>query len=366
MSLHIITSKVPDRYSYDGSADMYWKIIAFQKAGIDCILHIIHRPAAIQDAIRVHCSKIYFYERAKGHSSFSLKAPISVNRMYNQHLLERLKEDNDPIFFDGIQTTFYLTLPEISKRVHFIQIRNTFSKKHHNIFNLNNSFSAKTNEILKSLVYTFYQKNIFKKAWILSEHLLNHSTLHDDTFKKLILPPFIGLPISRSQPGLGNYCILHGDFKDPMTSNFAIWLLDQIFSKIDIPLVVAGKYPSNKLEIAAHRKLHTCLVADPSEPELTELISKSQICIHFSLKEHIIDQSTILSMQYGRHIIKIEDEIIQGMEAGKEALMNQIKMTFTQPYSEDDLEIRAQELHKLSQDTASVSKIKSIINEYCR
>ena len=66
------------------------------------------------------------------------------------------------------------------------------------------------------------------------------------------------------KPGIGNYCLYHGDLSVDANEKAAIWLLEKVFSKTDIPFVIAGHNPSEKLEELAHSMGHTCLVADPS------------------------------------------------------------------------------------------------------
>jgi hypothetical protein len=43
----------------------------------------------------------------------------------------------------------------------------------------------------------------------------------------------------------------------------AIWLMKKVFNDLKIPLVIAGKNPSPKLQRIANKCGNACLVADP-------------------------------------------------------------------------------------------------------
>ena len=79
------------------------------------------------------------------------------------------------------------------------------------------------------------------------------------------------------EEGIGNLCLYHGNLSVPENEEAAFWLLDKVFSKIRKPFVIAGKKPSRRLQKMAHLCQHTCLVADPTETEMNDLIRKAHI-----------------------------------------------------------------------------------------
>jgi hypothetical protein len=364
-TLHIITPNVPNRYAYNGSADIYWKIIAFQKLGINCILHIINRPSAIPESIRALSAHIFFYERTKGHASISFETPVNVNRLYNKRLMSKLMEDEFPILFDSIETTSYLKSSIIASRLHFIYLHKTNTIHFKIAFKLKHSLSYILENITKSFFYVSHNKKVIQKAWVISDEspelaVKKYGILKN--YEKMM--PFIGIPISRNESGKGNYCMIHGDFSDSVTNVFTFWLLERIFQEMDIPFVVVGKNPSNQLEISAHKKLHTCLVADPTEKELIELISKSQLCIHLDHTDKFYNHAVIISLQHGRHVLKVSENQLQEESDVHEKLKNQIAQLFSKPFTEIDSSEREKELNELSQDELSAKRFKEIIDAH--
>jgi len=70
-----------------------------------------------------------------------------------------------------------------------------------------------------------------------------------------------------------------GDLSIGINEAAAIWLLEKVFKQIKLPLVIAGKNPSKKLERLAHAEKYSCLVANPSEKEMQDMITKAHINI---------------------------------------------------------------------------------------
>ncbi|MFX5252872.1 hypothetical protein ABTD06_19170, partial [Acinetobacter baumannii] len=78
-----------------------------------------------------------------------------------------------------------------------------------------------------------------------------------------------------TQTGMGSYCLYHGDLSVEANEKAAIWLLKNVFNDLKLPFVIAGKNPSDKLNELAHSQQHTCLVANPAEKELQDMIAKA-------------------------------------------------------------------------------------------
>ncbi len=65
-----------------------------------------------------------------------------------------------------------------------------------------------------------------------------------------------------------------------------IWLLENVFNDLPIPFLVAGKNPGPKLRRAVARFKNCCLVSDPSDQELKDIISKAQIHVSSFIQLH--------------------------------------------------------------------------------
>ena len=105
------------------------------------------------------------------------------------------------------------------------------------------------------------------------------------------------------QSGNGSFCLYHGNLGKTEHAYTANWLLQNVFKTLEVPFVVAGDNPSEQLEEAAHEKMHTCLVSNPSEKELQDLIKKAQVNLLPSFVEQCNTGLLYQSLALGRHVL---------------------------------------------------------------
>ena len=116
-----------------------------------------------------------------------------------------------------------------------------------------------------------------------------------------------------SQTGKGCYCLYHGNLSINENEEAAEWLLKSVFNDLEIPLVIAGKSPSKKLEALAHSHEHTCLVGNPSQKEMQDIIAKAQVNILPSFNNTGIKLKLLNSLYSGRHCI-VNKEGVDGSQ----------------------------------------------------
>ena len=75
----------------------------------------------------------------------------------------------------------------------------------------------------------------------------------------------------------GCFCLYHGNLSVNENERVVEWLLTGVFNDITIPFVIAGRNPSMQLEKLVHEHTNCCLVANPSEKEMQDLIKKAQV-----------------------------------------------------------------------------------------
>ena len=78
-----------------------------------------------------------------------------------------------------------------------------------------------------------------------------------------------------------------------------------------IPFVIAGKNPSARLQKIINQKDNVCLLANPAEDEMRDLISKAQINILPSFNETGIKLKLINALFNGRHCV-VNDAAVEG------------------------------------------------------
>jgi glycosyltransferase involved in cell wall biosynthesis len=79
--------------------------------------------------------------------------------------------------------------------------------------------------------------------------------------------------------GKGYYCLYHGNMAVSENEEAAVWLIMNVFSKLNLPFVIAGKKISPKLHSLAKKYKNCKLISDPPIDELNSLIRDAHVNI---------------------------------------------------------------------------------------
>jgi len=102
---------------------------------------------------------------------------------------------------------------------------------------------------------------------------------------------------------MGSFCLYQGDLSVDANEKAALWLIRDVFSKLDIPLVIAGKDASPKLLKAQTRGKNTCIISNPSAIEMADLIAKAHINILPSFTHTGIKLKLLNALYNGKHCL---------------------------------------------------------------
>lgn len=156
------------------------------------------------------------------------------------------------------------------------------------------------------------------------------------------------------QKNKGCFCLYHGNLSVNENEKAAQWLLKEVFNDINIPLVIAGKNPSENLEELAYVNKNTCLVSNPSDKEMQDLIKKAQVNILPSFNNTGVKLKLLNALYNGRYCLVNEaaakgvglDNLCQ-IANGAAAFKKSAIELYDQPFLEED-SIRRQKLLAVS------------------
>jgi glycosyltransferase involved in cell wall biosynthesis len=346
--LHIVSFDVPYPADYGGVVDVFSKVKALHESGVQVHLHCFEYGRGEQPELEKYCAEVHYYPRQEGHKGFSLQLPYIVASRNDEQLWNRLNSDEHPVLFEGVHCTYGLTNGSISKKNIGIRLHNTEHEYYKQLGKWETSLVRKA--------YMQHESRLLKRY---EEKLKDYCILslsQDDciTYRKLFkasniqyLPAFIPNEKVTSKTGKGNFILYHGNLSVAENEKTATWLLEKIFRDLDIPLVIAGKNPSAKLVDLSHKWQHTCVVANPSEEELNDLIQKAQLHILPSFTQSGIKLKLLNALFKGRHVLA-NDAMIKG--TGLETVCQLANNTtefkyhafrlFHKEFTEDDIQLR--------------------------
>ena len=164
---------------------------------------------------------------------------------------------------------------------------------------------------------------------------------------------------------MGTFCLYHGNLGVAENEKAAIWLLNEVFFKIKVPLVIAGKNPSRQLDKLAHLCQHTCLVANLSDTELNDLVRLAHINILPSFSDTGIKVKLLHALFEGRHCV-VNEAMVNGtglepachIGANAHAIAAIVMQLHHQPFSEEEIRLR-KNLLEGSGDNATHARLLS-------
>jgi len=348
--LHIVCLDVPSPADYGGAIDMLYRIESLYNAGIKIHLHYFsYNHRGNPNELNQYCESIHVYERKTGHKGFSFSKPYIVSSRINQELITKLNKDNHPILLEGVHCTGILPQLNTGNRKVIVRLHND---------------EADYYKQLSSV-----EKNIFKKIYFRYEsHLLSkyeHSlppqylyaciTTKDEAHfreqhglkNSFFLPAYTPYEKINSSEGIGNFCLYHGNLSVPENEKAATWLLTKVFSKIKVPFVIAGKNPSKRVDKLSHLYQHTCLVANPTDTEINDLVKKAHINILPSFSNTGIKIKLLHALFEGRHCVTNEAMVNgTGLEAAchigtnANAIAAIIMQLHHQPFTTEEIRLR--------------------------
>lgn len=285
--------------------DQFYKIKTLHQAGVKIYLHCFVNKRPPHDELKKYCESIHYYQRQANLSHFSFRLPFIVNTRKCDELISNLEKDNYPILLEAVHCSYYMYAGRLSNRIVLLRLHNTEFEYYHHLALHEKNILKKWYYRHESKLLKKYEQKLAGKVKIaaLSEVDVQMYKAYFNATDITHLPVFLPYTEAVGKTGKGCFCLYHGNLSINENEEAAVWLLQNVFNKIKIPFVIAGKDPSQKLTFMAHEHPHTCLVANPGDKELQDLIAKAQINILPSLNNTGVKLKLLNALFNGRHCL---------------------------------------------------------------
>lgn len=365
--LHIITFDVPYPADYGGVIDVFYKIVSLYNAGIKIHLHCFTKNRLPQNELNKYCASVNYYQRQ---NAFSFTTPYIVQSRADKTLLANLQQDDHPILMEGIHCTYLLVKGLLESRKTVVRLHNTehkyyatLAKEEKNV--LKKSYFKMESFLLKKYEAALAQKTIFAALSKADKEFYETNFSAKNVY---FIPAFLPWAKVADIAGKGHYCLYHGNLAINENQKAICWLLENVFDDIDIPFVIAGKDSSKKLQEFAEKNSNVCMVANPSERELQDLIAKAQINILPSFNNTGVKLKLLNALFNGRYCLVNTaavdgsglEELCQIAETGKD-FKQQLQQFFKQDFSVIDLDKRKQILQQLYNNADNAEALISLL-----
>jgi hypothetical protein len=352
-TIEIISFDIPFPADYGGVIDVFYKIRAFNKAGIKVNLHCFEygrKPAVELTAL---CNNVYYYKRNVSKANLIKRKPYIVASRSSEDLLINLCKTQNPILFEGLHSCFFLDSNSLSGR-----------KKVVRTHNIEHDYYQCLARAEKDLFKRYYFSNESQKLKRF-EKVLSHAdgiaaiSVHDTDY---FLGKFRNVrTISAFHPhenvcickGKGDFVLYHGSLGVAENNMAALFLINNVFSKINVPLIIAGNKPSPELCQASSAYSNITLKTGISTGEIYELVRNAQINILPTFQATGIKLKLLSALFSGRHCIVNQPMVANtGLEQicivrdNENEIIGAVKEYFNKPFTEEEIASRKQVLEK--------------------
>jgi hypothetical protein len=363
-NLHIVCHDVPYPPDYGGVFDLYYKIRTLHEEGIKIHLHCFTSGREEQPILNTFCVRVYYYPRQTGHKGFSHQLPYIVCSRSSQALLERLLQDEYPILLEGVHCTYLTQDDRFAKRKILLRLHNVESVYYKQLAKSSSSWFKKLYYLRESAVLKRYEKSI-ASGWPLLTVTQNDAEMAAGSFQSKnisVIPVFLPFQHIESPQGTGCYCLYHGNLSVEENEKAVIWLLEHVFNDLNIPFLVAGKNPGPKLKRAVSKARNCCMISDPNDQELKDIISKAQLHVIPSFNCTGVKLKLLNALFNGRHCV-VNGDAVEGtglkdvchLAEGADEFKLVIEKLYERPFTFLDLQYRREKLQQQynNQETAS-------------
>jgi hypothetical protein len=360
--LHIICATVPWPADNSIAIDIFYKIEALYQAGIKIHLHYFHtKPDCHPTELNKYCESIHSYQLCKLKNGLPDKNCDVYNKMG-----AILNTDNYPVLFEGLNSTGILQQIINPERKIIVRMHNDECRHSDQLKKISESFFGKIRLKSHSSAIKKYEDDLPHDCLYAFSNADNAIYSKEDhgLVNAEYLPVFSPFKNVTGKTGVGNFCLYHGDLSDPCNEKAVLWLLSKVFKDIQTPLVIAGKNPGRQISKQAELYSHTCLIVNPSDSEMEDLISKAHINVLPSFTYKKPELKLIHALLSGRHCV-VNDTAIAGTNfeaachVGKtaSALKSIIVQLYHRPFEEEEIELRK----KIFQDINKEEPVKKLI-----
>lgn len=348
--LHIVSFDIPYPANYGGVIDVFHKIRCLHREGMLITLHCFQygdrKPAP---ELEKHCHKVYYYKRRTSPLMQLSTLPYNVISRTDPELKKRLMEDEYPILFEVLHTCYLLDDPDLKNRRKFFRHSNIEHEYFRELAKAETDILKKIYLGMEARKLQRFEEQITHADCILavSEQDLSYFQKTYPQTRSLYLPSFHPFDALQCKTGKGDYILYHGNLAVPENHVAAMWLIEQVFSKISHRVIIAGLKPQPALIAKLKDYSHIELKENCSEEEMQALISGAQIhCLYTAQATGL--KLKLLNVLYSGRFVLANAAMLAGTSLGEacvlcnspEEYIRAIESHFPKALTEDLIEHR--------------------------
>jgi len=365
--IHIISFDNPFPPDYGGVIDVFFKLKYLHEAGIKITLHAFHYGREPHEELEQFCEKVFYYPRKKWVNPFS-PLPYIVLTRSNLQLLRNLQSDQDPIFFEGLHTCYYLSHPALKNRIRIVRMHNIEHDYYENLKDVESSLIRKIFFGREAGRLRRFEPMLDKANAIIAISE-NDATYLSSRFKRVHhITAFHPNENVSSLPGKGDFALYHGKLSVGENDEAARFLADKVFRHLDYPLIIAGNNPTSELLALVDELPNVKLYDNLNTYQISDLIATAQMNVLPTFQSTGIKLKLINVLYQGRFVVANHSMVNNtGCESmcqlanTPEQFIETINKLRSQEFTQEEIESRKKILSRHFDNRENAKALKKII-----
>ncbi len=340
---------------------MFYKVKKLSEAGVEVYLHCYlynREQAPILDKL---CKEVFYYGRKMNPLKLLSKQPFIVKSRISKQLIEKLASIDAPILCESLAVAFVLEQPELKDRKVAVRCQNVEHEYYEGLKLVEKGAAKRI-----YFNYEFQKLEKYESILAKADRLFTVSVADQNYFLNKfgtaeLLGSFHPYDEIAVQTGQGDFILYHGNLSVGENLTAANYLIDNIFSQINYPVIIAGKNPSKELAAKIESYSNISMEANVSHERMTELISTAQIQFLYTFQNTGIKLKLLYALYQGRFCIAnppmVEETGLDELCIIPESDKNAVELThflFNKDFSQIEVDQRTSILEKLYDNNKGV------------
>jgi hypothetical protein len=172
-----------------------------------------------------------------------------------------------------------------------------------------------------------------------------------------------------SIPGSGDFALYHGNLSVAENEKAAEYLIKNVFHESNTRFIIAGLNPPKSLETLVFQNPNITMIANPTEPEMFDLIKIAQINILVTFQPTGLKLKLLNALFNGRHCL-VNPGMVIGTELGNlceiaddaKALKQKVAVLMGQPFDEERINQRRKILLKWHSNKENCKRLMNLLS----
>jgi hypothetical protein len=301
--IHVVSFDVPYPPNYGGVIDVFYKIQALRDKDIKVHLHSFQYGRERSTNLEQLCVTANYYPRNVAKSQLFNKLPYIVVSRSSEELIKNLLNDEHPVLFEGLHSSYYLADELLKNRKKIVRTHNIEHDYYNSLAKVESNIFKRYYFYNEATKLESYEKILTNAAYIASISKNDTNYFQHKYNNAFYLPAFHSNEHVKIQTGKGPFAFYHGNLGIGENNEAALWLVNEIFNDLNLPLMIAGHRPSEELLEAVQKRNNITLISDPTTRQIHQLIADAHVNVLPTFQPTGIKLKLLSSLYNGRFCV---------------------------------------------------------------